>query len=329
MSVAIFSALAGGALSLWGDANRRSEERKARNARIKGLEKAKIDATEREIGADRIKDYYNVVGSSEANRMAFGAGSILNPDTVRGLNASNILGQRASDLAQFETDVITQNQRIDAEIAGVPEVGGIDYGEVISGGIAGIKIGTALDKLLPENVGIGDLVTGGPDISGIKPEGMEEFNGVEEGIKESNRVKPLGMSEYNGVEDIISVSGSILRVPNSNPSEIEDVIIPDINNSTNPFSLDENGTMRSRFNRFPTPSSNFENNVNMDDPSMFSIENLMFNRSINPDVGVGMDPIYENVDSGDFFHNEIKKQDKLMKIKQRNKRSSTWNGYSF
>jgi len=140
----------GTALSLWQENERKNAERDAINQKLEYLNEAKIDDDERALLESSINRNFNTQGISQANATAYGLEGVLNADTLRGLNASNILGQRASALANLDQNIIQQNNQIESMKANLPTVSPTNIGSVIGGGFLGFQAGEAIDKLYPE-----------------------------------------------------------------------------------------------------------------------------------------------------------------------------------
>lgn len=140
--IELLSSGLGAALSLFGESERQKAERRQR----KLLEEAKIDKGEEEAITSSINRSFNTQTMSSANSSAIGLDAILNADTVRGLNASTLLGQRSKAIADAKLGIVERNNQIDAQIAENP-VNPTNIGNVVGGGLLGYQIGESIDKL--------------------------------------------------------------------------------------------------------------------------------------------------------------------------------------
>ena len=142
----------GAGLSLIGEIGRKDAEDRAARRRRKALEKAKIDSREEASIDANINRNFNTQSMSSQNASALGLSSVLNSDTLKGLNSSVLLGQRASALAESKMNIMKQNNELDAEIANVPSSEPVSAANVLTGGFMGYQIGESLDKLNPTDI---------------------------------------------------------------------------------------------------------------------------------------------------------------------------------
>ena len=143
----LVGSLLGGGLSLWGELERKIAEEKYLEQQRKALEEAKIDSSEKALMESNINRYYNTVGITSANSSAYGLNGILNEETVRALNSSKLLGQRASSLSQLDAKIVDWNNQIDLRIASQSIASPVNMGDIAMGGLRGYEIGEGLREL--------------------------------------------------------------------------------------------------------------------------------------------------------------------------------------
>jgi len=136
----------GSALSYWGEKNRQVEEERAIEAQRKALKEAKYTSGEKANILDKVGDQYNTSNLNIMNASALGLSGVLNSDTLRGLTASRLLGERANKLSETELSILDANKKIDTQIAGLGSASPVNIGNIIGGGLAGFQAGEALDK---------------------------------------------------------------------------------------------------------------------------------------------------------------------------------------
>ena len=134
-------------LSLWGENQRKNQQRDARNRKIDAYTEAKYTSGEKEKVLAGIERKYNTANLGEANSAALGVNSVLNSDTLRGMNSSKLLGRRTDALVETETGIDAHNKQMNAAIAGVEDIEPTNIGNVITGGVLGYQGGEALEKL--------------------------------------------------------------------------------------------------------------------------------------------------------------------------------------
>jgi len=142
----LISAGLGAALSYWGEKNRQAEEKRAIEAQKEALKEAKYTFGEKANILDKVSDQYNTSSLNTMNASALGLSGVLNSDTLRGLTASKLLGERANRLSETELSILDANKKIDTQIAGLGTTSSVNVGNIIGGGLAGYQIGESVEK---------------------------------------------------------------------------------------------------------------------------------------------------------------------------------------
>jgi hypothetical protein len=137
----------GAGLSLLGEMQRKGYQDDLIKKQTKLLKEAKIDSREEAGIESNINRNFNTHSMNSMNKAAVGLSSVLNSDTMRGLNSSVLLGQRASALAESKMKIMDVNRQLDTQIAGIPSAEPINAGNLLAGGFLGFQIGESLDKL--------------------------------------------------------------------------------------------------------------------------------------------------------------------------------------
>lgn len=152
MAIPLIAAGLGTALSLLGESERVKEERRLRDAQRKALEEAKITTGEQEQIISGVNRKFNTADLGEMNSAALGLSGILNSDTVRGLNASKLLGRRTEALVDTEQSIRDSNRQVDMQLASLEgQSSSVNIGNVIGGGLMGYQIGESINKLVGTN----------------------------------------------------------------------------------------------------------------------------------------------------------------------------------
>ncbi len=133
-------------VSLLNELLRRNSETKARDKIIEQLNKAFISEEEKKRLLEELDRSYNTVSLNEMNKNAVGLQGVLNPDTVRGLMSSRLLGERASKRLELEKGVLDFNKKVEMEKAQVPYPESLDLTNIITMGIMGYILGSKLPK---------------------------------------------------------------------------------------------------------------------------------------------------------------------------------------
>jgi len=110
---------------------------------IKSLDKLKYDSKEKEEELDKVGDAYNTQTMNQFNSSAFNLQGILNSNTLRALQSSQLLGQRASALLAKEQEMDKYNKEL--EMQKIQLKAGTDtsfnFGNVFSSILSGAMIG--------------------------------------------------------------------------------------------------------------------------------------------------------------------------------------------
>lgn len=148
MAIELLAAGLGTALSFWSEASRSSAEKEALKRRKQAIEEAKYTEEEKEALLSGVERSFNTSALGSTNAAAYGISGVLNSDTVRGINASRLLGERTRLLAETESEVERYNKGLDLQIAEYEGINPqINAGNVLMGGVAGLQIGDAIDRM--------------------------------------------------------------------------------------------------------------------------------------------------------------------------------------
>jgi len=110
---------------------------------VKSLDKLKYDSKEKEEELDKVGDAYNTQTMNQFNSSAFNLQGILNSNTLRALQSSQLLGQRATALLAKEQEMDKYNKEL--EMQKIQLKAGTDtsfnFGNVFSSILSGAMIG--------------------------------------------------------------------------------------------------------------------------------------------------------------------------------------------
>lgn len=141
----------GAAFSLFGELQNKAYQEKELKKQREALKKAKIDSREEEAINANINRNFNTNAIGSQNAAALGLNSVLNSDTLKGLNASQLLGQRASALAEAKMNIINTNSQLDIQMGNIPSSPLINIGSIGAGGLLGYQIGESIEQLNKDN----------------------------------------------------------------------------------------------------------------------------------------------------------------------------------
>ena len=138
----------GAGLGYLSDLQRKKQEKQVIKSQIKALEESMYTSDEKEKVLSNINRSYNTTSMGSANQAALGVNQVLNADTLRGLNASRLLGERTSKLSEADINITQYNKQALSQIAGVKEQSPVsDFGVPIQGALMGYQAGEALEKM--------------------------------------------------------------------------------------------------------------------------------------------------------------------------------------
>jgi len=138
----------GAGLGYLSDLQRKKQEKQVIKSQIKALEESMYTSDEKEKVLSNINRSYNTTSMGSANQAALGVNQVLNADTLRGLNASRLLGERASKLSEADINITQYNKQALSQMAGVKEQSPVsDFGVPIQGALMGYQAGEALEKM--------------------------------------------------------------------------------------------------------------------------------------------------------------------------------------
>jgi len=138
----------GAGLSYFEERDRVRREREALEKQRRAFTDAKYDASEQAKMNSTLDRSYNTNSLNQMNSSALGLNGILNSDTLRGLQSSRLLGERASARMNLEGNILAHNNQMDMQIAGLSgTIPSMNTGNIMMGGLAGLQIGESIGKL--------------------------------------------------------------------------------------------------------------------------------------------------------------------------------------
>ena len=160
----------GAGLGYLSDLQRKKQEKQVIKSQIKALEESMYTSDEKEKVLSSINRSYNTTSMGSANQAALGVNQVLNADTLRGLNASRLLGERTKKLSEIDIGMTQYNKQALSQIAGVKEQSPVsDFGVPLQGALVGYQAGEALGEMFkPSTTDTTNVVNTKPSNMSIK-----------------------------------------------------------------------------------------------------------------------------------------------------------------